>query len=200
MMNNKEKIKQITCENVEQWRAWLEKNHLKEDRVLLIRYKKHTGKGMFNQSIAMNEAICFGWIDTTLKRIDDEKYGVTFVKRKKTSRWSDNTFARAREMISQGKMSDFGKEMFELGLTKKPHDHGIPKNPDMPEDLKAELEKKKNKTAKENFEKLPPSQKRMYFRWLLHAKRPETRMKRVGIIIENMKTGRRLGANQSANI
>ncbi|PIN89342.1 hypothetical protein COU60_04285 [Candidatus Pacearchaeota archaeon CG10_big_fil_rev_8_21_14_0_10_34_76] len=196
----KEEIKQLTCTKISQWRNWLERNHLKEDKVLLIRYKKHTGKGMFNQRDAMNEAICFGWIDTTLKRIDDDMYGVTFVKRKKSSRWSENTFARAREMIAQGKMSAFGKEMFELGLTKKTHDHGIPKNPDMPEDLKAELEKAKNKKARENFEKLPPSQKRMYFRWLLGAKRTETRIKRVGIIINNMETGKRLGVNQSANL
>ncbi len=194
-----EEVKKLTCTKISQWRAWLERNHIKENKVILVRYKKHTGKGMFNQRDAMNEAICFGWIDTTLKRIDEDMYGVTFVKRNKSSRWSENTFARAREMIAQGKMSAFGKEMFELGLTKKTHDHGIPKNPDMPEDLKAELDKKKNKTVKEKFSKLPPSQKRMNFRWLLSAKRPETRMKRVGIIVKNMETGKRLGANENIN-
>lgn len=188
-------MEEIICYSVGEWRKWLSKNHRKEDRVLLIRYKKHTGKEMFNQSDAMNEAICFGWIDTTLKRIDDERYGVTFVKRNKNSRWSDNTFARAREMIKFGKMSDFGKEMFELGLTKKTHDHGIPKNPninDVPE-LKMELNKKSNNGIREKFEKLAPSYKRMYYRWILSAKRLETREKRVKQCIALVKAGKSLG-------
>lgn len=136
-------IEKVTCASVKEWRAWLSKNHLKKERVMLIRYKKHTGKPYFNQSDAMNEAICFGWIDTTLKRIDDESYGVNFVKRKKTSKWSENTFRRAKEMISQKKMSKFGMEMYKLGLEKPPHDYGIPKNPGLPTELKQALEKDK---------------------------------------------------------
>lgn len=188
-------LNEVTCFSAKEWRRWLSKNHKKEDRVLLIRYKKHTGKKMFNQREAMDEAICFGWIDTTLKRLDDERYGVTFVKRKKTSKWSENTFARAREMIKLGKMSKFGKEMFELGLTKKTHDHGIPKNPglsDVPE-LKLELEKPGNEKVKEAFEKLAPSHKRMHYRVILHAKRPETRMRRVKQAIDMVRKGKKFG-------
>ncbi|OIO42665.1 hypothetical protein AUJ64_03785 [Candidatus Pacearchaeota archaeon CG1_02_39_14] len=190
-------MKEITCYTPKEWRSWLSKNHKKEDRVLLIRYKKHTGKKMFNQSVAMNEAICFGWIDTTLKRIDDERYGVTFVKRNKKSKWSENTFARAREMIKLGKMSKFGLEMFLMGSKKKTHDHGLPKNPslsDVPE-LKMELDKPGNRKAKEGFDKMSPSNRRMYFRWILHAKRPETRMKRVRQAMENVVKNRKLGAS-----
>ncbi len=188
-------IKSITCFSVKSWRAWLARNHKKEERVLLVRYKKHTGKRSFNQSVAMNEAICFGWIDTTLKRIDDGRYGVIFVKRSKNSRWSENTFARAREMIKQGKMSEFGREMFELGLTKKTHDHGIPKNPEMPEDLALELEKAKNKKVKESFVKLAPSYKRAFYRWILSAKRAETREKRIRQAVEMVRKGARLGVS-----
>lgn len=184
----------MTCYSSREWRVWLSKNHLKEERVLLVRYKKHTGKATFNQREAMNEAICFGWIDTTLKRLDDDRYGVKFVRRNKNSRWSDNTFARAREMIKLGKMSEFGREMFELGLTKKTLGHGIPKNPtlfDVP-DLKAELDKNKNMRAKEAFLKLAPSYKRMYFRWILSAKRVETRKKRMRVCVENVLKGKKL--------
>jgi len=189
------KVRQVTCYSVQQWRSWLERNHLNEDRVMLVRYKKHTGKGTFNQSDAMNGAICFGWIDTTLKRLDDNRYGVNFVKRKRTSRWSDNTFARAREMIKQGKMSRFGVEMYELGLTKKTHDYGIPKNPtlsDIP-DLKIELNKRKNLKARNNFEKLANSYKRTYYRWILSAKLPETRMKRIKQGVKNISKNMKLG-------
>ncbi len=188
-------LKEITCFSVKEWRSWLQKNHKKEERVLLIRYKKHTGKGMFNQRDAMNEAICFGWIDTTLKRLDEDRYGVTFVKRNKSSRWSDNTFARAREMIERGKMSSFGKEMFELGLTKKTHDHGIPKNPTLNEVPELNIEVNKDKELKEAFHKMAPSYKRAYYRWILRAVRPETRMKRVKQAIEMVRKGKKFGAS-----
>lgn len=192
-------IKSFHSETLEQWRSWLEKNHLKEDRVLLVRYKRHTGKGSFNQRDAMNEAICFGWIDTTMKRIDDDRYGVTFVRRKETGRWSDNTFARAREMIKQGKMSKFGMEMFELGLTKKTHDHGVPKNPSLSDvpDLKLELGKRKNKKAHDNFEKMAPSHKKTYLRWILSAKLPETRMRRIKQVIQMAEENRKPGTLKS---
>lgn len=188
-------VEQFLAKNVEKWRIWLEKNHRKKEKIMLVRYKKHTGYESFNQREAMNEAICFGWIDTTLKRLDDEKYGVTFVKRNKNSRWSYNTFARAEEMIKQGKMSEFGMEMYKLGLSKKPHDHGIPKNPDMPEGLKKELDKKVNRNIKEQFEKLAPSHKKNYYRWILRAKRSETRKKRVKQTIENVKKNKKFGVS-----
>ena len=184
-------IKTVTFTKAKQWRDWLSKNHEKEERVLLIRYKRHTGKDSFNQRAAMDEAICFGWIDTTIKRIDEERYGVKFVKRNKNSKWSDNTLARGKEMIKQGKMSEFGLKMYKLGLTKPTHDHGIPKNPDIPEVLKKELDK--NKKAKEGLEKLAPSTKKMYFRWILSAKRPETIEKRVKEVVERVKDGKKWG-------
>ena len=183
-------MKEITCFSSREWMNRLERNHKKEERVFLIRYKKHTGKESFNQGEAMNEAICFGWIDTILKRIDDDRYGVTFVKRNKNSRWSDNTFARAREMIRLGKMSKFGLEMFELGLTKKTYDPGIPKNSDMPNGLKLEVEN--DKGLKDMFEKLAPSYKRGYYLWISRAVRPETRMKSVKQCIENVRKNRKL--------
>jgi uncharacterized protein YdeI (YjbR/CyaY-like superfamily) len=183
-------MKKLTCKTVKEWRSWLRKNHKKEDRVLLIRYKRHTQKPSFNQSEAMNEAICFGWIDTTIKRIDEDRYAVTFVKRKKISKWSDNTLARAKEMIKLGKMSKFGLEMYKLGLEKPTHDHGIPKNPEMPFELKKELKKK---DLLKKFEGLAPSYKRMYFRWILSGKRKETREKRIKQTLDMVKKNIKFG-------
>ena len=81
-----EKVKAFYPKNRQEWRNWLEKNHDKEKKVAVIKYKKHTGKPSISHKESMEEAICFGWIDTTLKRLDDERYGVTFVKRNKNSR------------------------------------------------------------------------------------------------------------------
>jgi len=72
-MAQKETI-HIHCENIKQWREWLKENHLKENSVALIINKKHTGKGTISHLDSMKEAICFGWIDTTIKRLDENQY------------------------------------------------------------------------------------------------------------------------------
>jgi len=184
-------MKQVIIYTREEWRGWLSENHDKEERVLLVRYKRHTGKSAPNNIVVMEEAICFGWIDTTVKRVDDEKYGTTYVRRKKTASWSNATQKRAREMIEQGKMTPAGLKAYKLGLKKKVIDHGLPRNPDVPKELKALLDK--NKQAKENFEKFSPSTKRMYLYWILRAKRPETIEKRVKKVFQNSLENKKLG-------
>lgn len=175
-------IKQIHFPTIKKWRSWLEKNHIKQDKVAVIRYKKHTGKPSPSYQELMHEAICFGWIDTTVKGIDDEKYLINFSKRNSKSRWSDNTQSYARKLIEEGKMSPEGLKHYHSGLTRPVLGHGIPKNPDMPEELETALNK--NKKAKENFSKFAPSYKRMYYRWILSAKTKETKEKRVSAIVE----------------
>jgi len=168
------------------WRKWLEKNHIKESRISVIRYKKHTGKPSPNVMDLMHEAICFGWIDTTVKRLDDDKYLIRYVKRTDKSKWSENTLRYGKQLLKEGKMSPQGIHRFKQGLNKPTHDHGIPKNPDPPEDFIDELNKPRNKNARENFEKLAPSLKRAHMRWLYRAKLPETRKKRIKSIISSM--------------
>ena len=113
------KIKKIHANSRQEWRKWLEKNHLKEDSVYLIRYKKHTGKPTLTPKEAMEEAICFGWIDTTVNRIDEERYAQRFVRRNKNSRWSNNTIKYAKRLMKERKMSPFGIKMFKEGLKKR---------------------------------------------------------------------------------
>lgn len=176
------KIKSVTPKNLADWRNWLQKNHLKENKVYLIKYKKHTGKTILSNADTMREAICFGWIDTTAKRVDEDRWQICYVKRNGNSKWSYNTLRYAKELIKEGKMSPFGIKMYKEGLKKKPHDYGLPKNPDMPEELKKELSK--DKKAKVYFDNLSPSMKRMYYRWILRAKLDETKKKRVEKIFE----------------
>ncbi len=175
-------IKRIYFPTKEKWRTWLEKNHLKENKIAVVRYKKHTGKPSPSHGELMHEAICFGWIDTTIKRIDTEKYIINFSKRNDKSKWSDNTLRYAKELISKSKMSPEGMKHYLAGLKRPTHDAGIPKNPDVPEYLKEVLSK--NNIAKENFSKFSPSYKRTILRWLLRAKLPETREKRVNAILK----------------
>lgn len=177
--------------NVKAWRVWLAKNHLKEKSVSLIRYKKHTGKPSLTHLEAMHEAICFGWIDTTVNRIDDEKYAINFVRRTDKSRWSNNTLSYAKKMIEEGRMSPEGIKRYKEGLAKPVIDHGLGKNPPIPKDLEAALNK--NKKAKENFHKLAPSYRRVYIIWVERAKLPETRKRRIKQVVQRAKENKKWG-------
>jgi len=164
------------------FRNWLKKNQFKENHVLVILYKKHTGKNKTNAAELMREAICFGWIDTTAKRIDDERWAINYRKRNKKSRWSYNTLRYAEELIKEKKMTASGMEAYREGKKKLPHDYGIATNPSMPKELKIALEK--SKKARSNFNKFSSSIKKTYYRWLLKAKLPETKQKRIETIIK----------------
>jgi uncharacterized protein YdeI (YjbR/CyaY-like superfamily) len=177
------------AKDLKDWRNWLEKNHLKKDRIILVKYKKHTGKPIISSRDSMREAICFGWIDTTAQRIDEDTYGITYVKRNKNSKWSKNTLSYGKELLENGLMSDFGIKMYKEGLAKKPHDEGIPDNPRVPKYLREEIEKER---VLENFKKIAPSYKRTLLRWLLRAKLEETKEKRLKIILQSLKSGKKL--------
>jgi uncharacterized protein YdeI (YjbR/CyaY-like superfamily) len=183
-------IKQIYVSTIEEWRAWLKENHEKENKVAVIRYKKHTGKPSPAYMDLMHEAICFGWIDTTIKRLDEERYLTRFSKRTAKSKWSNNTLRYAKELTKAGRMSEQGTKYYLEGLKKKPHDDGIPESPDVPIYLKKALNK--DKVAKEKFKKFPPSYKKSLLRWLLKAKLPETREKRIKAIIKMVKENQKM--------
>ena len=166
-----------------EWREWLSKNHDRQSQGLwLLFYKKSADKPTIEYDESVEEALCFGWIDTTIKRLDENRFTRSFSKRNKNSRWSDNTISYAKELIKKGKMTPTGLEFYKLGLKKPTHDHGIPKNPDMPSELEQALNK--NRSARENFNNFPPSTKKMIYRWILRGKLPETRLKRINITIK----------------
>jgi uncharacterized protein YdeI (YjbR/CyaY-like superfamily) len=183
----------------EDFRKWLKKNHDRETKVSLILHKKHTGKESPSHKELMEEAICFGWIDTTIKALDKERYIRNFSKRNKNSKWSNNTISYGKELIKQGRMISIGLKFYEEGLKKPTHDAGIPKNPTMPEELKKALSK--NLKAKENFNNFPPSIKKIHYRWILRGKREETRTKRINVIVESSERGERnlFGAQNKIN-
>ena len=190
----------ITVFTRQDFRKWLMKNHDKENKVSVIVYKKHTGKSSSSHRELMEEAICFGWIDTTIKRLDKDRYIRNFSKRNKNSKWSDNTIRYGKELIKQRKMTPTGLKFYKEGLKKPTHDAGIPKNPDMPIELKRALNK--DKKAKENFKKVAPSTKKMLYRWILRGKREETRVKRVRLIVKGAKVGKKdiLGIQEKVNV
>ena len=172
----------------EDFRKWLGKNHDKEKIVELVIHKKHTGKSSPSHRELMDEAICYGWIDTIIKRVDEDKFIRTFQRRNEKSSWSVNTLSYARKLIKEKKMTPHGLKFYHEGRKKKAFDYGIPKNPRMIKELKEKL--KDNKNAERNFNLLSPSARRTYLRWILYAKTPETKEKRIGTIIQRMKKGK----------
>ena len=180
--------KLIEVYSKEDFRKWLAKNHDKEKKIGLILHKKHTGKTSPSHKELMHEAICFGWIDTTIKRLDEDRFIRFFSRRTKNSTWSYNTLSYAKKLIKQKRMTPHGLTIYKEGLKKKPHDHGIPDSPNVPKELKEALDK--NPKAKENFKNLAPSYRKTYLRWLFRAKQEKTRKKRIDTIVKNMAEGK----------
>ncbi len=180
-------MKAITAFKRNDFRKWLMKNHDKESKIAIKLHKKHTGKLSPSHRELMEEAICFGWIDTTVNRLDEDRYIRNFSKRNKNSKWSYNTLSYAKDLIKQKKMTPTGLKFYKEGLSKPPHDHGIPKNPSMPTELKKALAK--NKKAREGFESFSASAKKMLYRWILRGKLEMTRSKRIKSIVEKARVG-----------
>jgi uncharacterized protein YdeI (YjbR/CyaY-like superfamily) len=178
----------------DEWRSWLEKNCDKESVIWLIFYKKHSGKRSVPYSDAVEEALCFGWIDSIIKRFDDEKYIQKFTPRNKKSTWSALNVRRVQEMIKQGRMTDKGFALYkyakENGLLPE-SDYKPKKDPVIPGFVTDALSA--NKKAEKYFNTLAPSQKRLYIGWIMNAKREETRLKRVREMIGLLNEGKKLG-------
>lgn len=182
-------IPSFTAKSRNDFRRWLEKNHSKYNKVAIVLNKKYTGIPSPSHRELMEEAICFGWIDTTIKSLDENQYIRHFAKRNSKSKWSSNTLSYAEQLIKQKKMTPIGLKFYLEGKSRPILGADIPKNPDMPQELKKTLARYKK--AWKNFEKFSPSVKRMMYRWLLSAKTAETRAKRVKLIVERAKIGRK---------
>jgi uncharacterized protein YdeI (YjbR/CyaY-like superfamily) len=175
------------AETREGWRRWLEKHHENDSKVFLISWKKHTGKPSISHREAMEEAICFGWIDTTVKRIDEDRYGRYFMRRTDKSRWSNAILGYARQMIKDGRMAPAGLKRYKEGLLKPVIDHGLPRYPPVSKELVELLGK--DDRAKAFFEGLAPSYRRFFIYHIEKAKLSETRVKRAKWVLEKCRKG-----------
>lgn len=160
------------------WRKWLEKNYQEKNAVWLIIYHKGSGTPSATYDEAVEEAICFGWIDSIAHKRDGESRYQFFAQRKPKSNWSRANRARAEQMIAAGLMMPSGQAMIDLAKTSGTWDALTDvQNAVIPDDLQQLLDQ--NKTAKANFLAFPPSSKRIILEWILNAKKPETRQKRI---------------------
>lgn len=169
--------------NRSEWREWLQNNHDKKKSVWIIYYKKKSKNPTLSYSEAVDEALCFGWIDSTSRPIDEEKYMQYFTRRKVKSVWSKINKEKIERLISDGLMTKAGYDIIETA--KQNGSWTILDEAEsltIPEDLDAEFQK--NPTAKDYFLGLSRSDKRNILQWVVLAKRPETRQKRILEIVE----------------
>ena len=173
------------------WRAWLSANHAKYAEVWLVFYKKHTGRAGIEYEDAVGEALCFGWIDSLVKRLDDDRFARKFTPRTDVNKWSALNKARVARLIQEGRMTRVG--LAKAGnLASKPTAKAPPRQPfPPPPDFLRAL--KRNPAAARNFEALAPSYRRQFSGWISIAKREETRKKRIEEAVRLLARNEKLG-------
>ncbi|GAB3971308.1 YdeI/OmpD-associated family protein [Spirosoma terrae] len=181
-------IKTVCPLSRQQWREWLQAHHHTEKSVWLVYYKKKSNRSTLAWSEAVDEALCFGWIDSLAKPIDEERYRQFFCRRKPTSVWSRINKEKVERLIREGLMAQAGLDV--IDRAKSNGSWAILDDAEaliIPADLEEELQKKPN--ARAYFLGLCKSDKRNLLQWLVLAKRPETRQKRIVDIIESAEQG-----------
>ena len=179
--------------NRTQWRKWLEQNHDKASEALVIHYRKDSGKKGLNHFEAVEEALCFGWIDSILRRLDNERFVLKYTPRKANSVWSKVNKDKAEQLIKAGLMTPAGMAKIEEAKKNGNWDNAYTSliKETLPTDLKQAL--MRNKKAWYNFQKFATTYRNMYTGWLDSAKTDATRQKRIAEIIyrseRNIKPG-----------
>jgi uncharacterized protein YdeI (YjbR/CyaY-like superfamily) len=170
----------------EEWRAWLTKHYQSETEVWLIFYKKHTGRPRISYDHAVEEALCFGWIDSIVKRMDDEKFAQKFTPRRDGSRWSALNQRRLRKLLGEGRMTEAGLAKADRVMRgERPRAKPSAGDVGLPRAVKRAL--MANAKAWKNFRSLTPSRRSAYIRLILDAKKEETRERRVREVISRLE-------------
>ncbi|HMV08490.1 MAG TPA: YdeI/OmpD-associated family protein [Cyclobacteriaceae bacterium] len=168
------------------WRSWLTKNHQTQKSVWLIIYHKTSETRSVYYDEAVEEAICFGWIDSIAHKRDSESKYQFFAVRKPKSNWSKSNRERAEKMIRKKQMKPAGKAMIDLARKTGTWEALISVQEGIvPDDLQKQFDK--SKIAFRNFSAFPPSSKRIILEWIMNAKKPETRKQRIIQTVELAK-------------
>jgi uncharacterized protein YdeI (YjbR/CyaY-like superfamily) len=189
----KDGVKTFYATDEKAWRKWLDKNHLKEKSVWLIIYKMGSSTPSVYYPEAVDQALCFGWIDSKPNKRDEESYFQFFAKRNPKSNWSKINKEKVAKLMKLGLIEKAGLEMIELAKKTGTWDAlNEVEEIVIPVDLQKAFSK--SKIAATNFEAFPRSTKKGILDWILSAKRPETRQKRIDETVSLAK--KNIRANQ----
>jgi uncharacterized protein YdeI (YjbR/CyaY-like superfamily) len=181
-------IKTLEVRNHEEWRSWLREHHELETEIWLVFNKRHTGLTVLSYNDCVEEALCFGWIDSLIRRLDEDRYARKFTPRSAKSKWSTANRRRYADLQARGLLEAAG---LRLAPTHRSGDAPRPSALLIPPYIEQTLRTKPR--AWRYFEQLAPSDRRMYLGWIDSAKREETRKKRLSEALSLLAAGRKLG-------
>lgn len=176
----------------EEFRAWLERNHESADELLVGFHRKSTGRPSLTWAQAVDEALCFGWIDGVRRRVDDERYTTRFTPRRPRSIWSDVNVGRVAELTAQGRMRPAGLRAFEARSAQRTGIYSHERKKDARLSGAEERRFRADSAAWEFFQAQPPGYRRTALHLVVSAKRPDTRERRLTQLIEDSARGLRL--------
>ena len=188
-------MKKLRVITREKWRQWLVENHTRGTEIWLVFFRKHTGVANVPYEDTVEEALCFGWIDSIVKRLDEERYARKYTPRKPGSRWSEINKTRAEKMDAAGLMTAAGLALIDEAKSsgewgqKRTRPHGSVD--EIPQELCDAFADYPD--AERNFLALAPSYRGHYILWIGSAKRSETRLRRTQEAIGKLERGERLG-------
>jgi uncharacterized protein YdeI (YjbR/CyaY-like superfamily) len=171
---------------------WLEEHHETESEVYVGMYKKHTGKRAMSWSEAVDQALCFGWIDGRANAIDEDSYMQRFTPRRPGSNWSQINIAKVAKLTEEGRMRPAGLKAFEAHpeANAVPYSYEEREKASLTEDFERRL--RANQAAWEYWEARPPGYRKQATFWVMSAKREETRERRLNQLIEDCASGQHI--------
>lgn len=173
-----------------EWRGWLAEHHTRTQGVWLVQYKPRTGKPAIPYEEAICEALCYGWVDSTYRPLDDERGMLWWSPRRKGSVWARSNKERVARLEAEGRMTDAGRAV--IAAAKADGSWSILESVEaltVPDDLATAFAARPGSI--ERWEAFTPSAKRPYLLWVVSAKRPETRARRVRETADRVARGLR---------
>lgn len=174
------------------WRAWLEQHHATATEAWLVFGRAGAGRKLVGQRVAVEEALCFGWIDSQVRAVDAQTYRQRFTPRRARSVWSDSNKARVQKLVEQGLMTRWGMEAVEAARRNGSWD-ALDVTDAIPPELAAAL--RQNARARARFEKAPASTRKQFIWMVASAKKAETRARRVAIALKMLEANARFDIN-----
>jgi uncharacterized protein YdeI (YjbR/CyaY-like superfamily) len=184
----------IFFETPEDLRSWLEEHHATASELWIGLYKKASGRRSLTWSQLVDEALCFGWIDGKVQRIDEHRYRQRLTPRRPSSNWSAVNIAKVAELRAQGRMTPAGEAAFAARREQHTGVYSYERRHEAAFDAEQEAAFRSNEAAWEWFGAQSPSYRATATFWVVSAKRPETRARRLATLIECSATGRRVPA------
>ncbi len=195
--SGKSVLSPVFFESAEELRGWFEKQHARETELLIGFYKKATGRGITYPQ-ALDEALAFGWIDGVRRRLDDQVYTIRFTPRRPGSIWSVVNTKRVQVLIAEGRMKPPGLRAFHERDAEKTRKYSYERE-QASFDAAMDSKLRANRKAASFFDAQPPGYRKLITFWIMSAKKEETRVKRMDLLLERSAAGRRIDLLRSSS-